>query len=393
MNKEDKKYFSFFGYSYFGPIIYEFSLWLKNELERQKITKVFFLSRDGLILKNAFDIINDSNIKTEYFYASRRALIVPSLYKEKNPNVIFDKIKFDNKITLKSFIKKIGLNYKDVMEYIKRYNFNIDNNYDLKYLKENNEFQNFLQDIFPLVIKNAKEEYGCLKEYVKEKDFNGKIAIVDIGWYGTMQLALNSLFPDLNIYGYYLGLNPKSKIYNEKYYKGFLFDKNNNSEYYDIFYNFLLSFEFLTLARHGSLEKYDKSKTHTKFYEYEYKNVKEEKISEIIQESCLKYVSNSYKEKIKNNKEEIIDKFLKVFLYPSIKDANYFGNIRFVDNEMKYIAKPKSFWYYVFHIKIFINDFVNSAWKVGFMKKLFKIPFPYYKIITKSRKKWEEKYE
>ena len=42
MKRVSKKYFRDFGYYNFGPMIYNFSLWLKNECEKEGIRKIYF---------------------------------------------------------------------------------------------------------------------------------------------------------------------------------------------------------------------------------------------------------------------------------------------------------------------------------------------------------------
>ena len=74
------------------------------------------------------------------------------------------------------------------------------------------------------------------------------------------------------------------------------------------------------------------------------------------------------------------------FLNPNLKTAQLFGNIKFKDDEFKYIAKPQKFLSYIFKITNLKLDFINSAWRIGFMKR-FIIPLPYYKINCFLRKK------
>ena len=55
-----------------------------------------------------------------------------------------------------------------------------------------------------------------------------------------------------------------------------------------------------------------------------------------------------------------------------------FADFRFFDEgETLYLAKPKSVFYYIFHGGNLKRDFLSSRWKIGFMKRLFKISLPY----------------
>ena len=90
-NTVELKYFHDFGYNKLGPLLLCFSNWIYNELNKNNINKVFFLARDGYIMKQAFDIVNKNpKIKSSYFYASRRSIIVPSLCKINKTDEVAD---------------------------------------------------------------------------------------------------------------------------------------------------------------------------------------------------------------------------------------------------------------------------------------------------------------
>jgi len=139
------QFFSDFGYEKFGPLLLIFSKWLQKELEKKQIKKVYFLARDGFIMKKAFDIVNDNkNIKSSYFYASRRSIIVPSLWKLNKADEILDVIAFNKNISIKSFLKKVGLdNYKKVEYFLIKYNYALDTSINLVNSKN---FKNFLKE-------------------------------------------------------------------------------------------------------------------------------------------------------------------------------------------------------------------------------------------------------
>ena len=273
LTKKEIDYFESFGYNIFGPIIYEFCLFLKKKLHKKNIHKLFFLSRDGLILKDAFECI-DSKIKSEYFYASRRALIVPTLNDIKKSSEIFNRYKFDKHISINTNIKKSGLEDYNLDEYKTKFGLDTNKLFSTTDLKNNIKFKNFIDDIYPLIIKNSKKEYDALIDYSKKKRFDGKLSIVDIGWYGTMQNALKYIFPNDEIHGYYLGLNPYSELFDNNHMNGFLFDAKNNKHLYDIFYNFIHIFEFLTLAHHGSVKRYVIN-NEVELYDYEYQDTRD----------------------------------------------------------------------------------------------------------------------
>ena len=63
-----------------------------------------------------------------------------------------------------------------------------------------------------------------------------------------------------------------------------------------------------------------------------------------------------------------------------------FGDMEFRDGEILYLAKPKSILKYALKPKSLIKDFYNSRWKIGFMKRLLKVPLPYTKMYELMKK-------
>lgn len=386
------KYFYHFGHKYFGPLLESFCHWLLNDLKNNNIKKVYFLSRDGYIIKKAFDIVNeDLNIKSYYFYASRRSITVPSFYNCKDIYEIFSKLTLPGEITLKSLIKRIGLEDYNLEEYIKKYNLKIDEKYPLKVIRSSKTFNEFFADILPYIKENSIIERRNILQYSVKEDFSGKVAIVDIGWNGTMQMSLHELFEENQIFGYYVALNPngiyKTEKNNERY-KGFICDHNHNYGDYKKLHNFIDIFEFLFLAQHGSVKRFGNEVV--EFYKYEYENCVEKEIVSQIQNGALCYLENVIRDLNYNynsiNDKKNINKLFKFFLHPTLNDSKNFGNIKFLNDEFKYIAKPNKIKYYISNKQDLKNDYINSGWRIGFMKNLFKITLPYYHINFLLRK-------
>ncbi|WP_025025326.1 hypothetical protein [Companilactobacillus nodensis] len=57
-----------FGYQCFGPLLYGFIDWLRDDLKKSKFDQVLFMARDGYIMKKVYDQVSDkSDIKARYF--------------------------------------------------------------------------------------------------------------------------------------------------------------------------------------------------------------------------------------------------------------------------------------------------------------------------------------
>ncbi|PAF49651.1 hypothetical protein BKH43_06490 [Helicobacter sp. 13S00401-1] len=70
------------GASLGGPLFYPFILWLLEQTKRRGITRLYFIARDGYILKKMMDMAIESKglkIDTKYIYGSRKAWRLPAL--------------------------------------------------------------------------------------------------------------------------------------------------------------------------------------------------------------------------------------------------------------------------------------------------------------------------
>ena len=380
LNIYSRNYYYNFGYKNFGPLLYSFSVWLKKELDKEQLNKVFFLSRDGFILKEAFDMMFKDKFESFYLYASRRAIIVPSLWKVKSPLEIFDCMTFGRSITVNNFIKKIGLEDYDLSSFLNKYNLLVDEKYKPEVFKNDENVLKFLNDIFPIICENSKREWENFNNYADNNSFNGNVAIVDIGWYATMQQAITKIRSNVNVKGYYLGLYPGDGYYSKECAKGFIVDKTHDQKNFDMINLFITIFEFLTLARHGSVKRFTAKDNEVEFYEYEYANLKEEKISKDIQQGALDFIKdfqNTDESKIYCKLENAFENLVYRCTNPNYKDTKILGDILFSNDELKFIAKPKSILFYML-----LKDFYECNWKIGFLKRLLVIKLPYYRFVV-----------
>ena len=388
------KYFKI-GYEILGILLYGYSKWLLNELKKEKINKVIFLAREGALLKRAFDELNNNNIKKEqtdtkkqyieskYLYVSRRSTRVALLKNIKKLEDIFEIVKMRRIIDLSSFFINIGLDIKKYQKILEKYNCNENTN-----IKEIPEFEKLFNEIKQDIIENAKKEEKILIEYLKQQGFQGKIAICDVGWIGTMQHSLEKIAQNNNlevdIIGYYMGQADKAKEFIEQGMKSkaYLFEYNTD-EYIKV-RAFLNLFESFFLAQHGTTKKYEIKNSIAKpiLAECEYSN-EELEIFKNIQEGAMQFIkdfSEFDRYEIKIEPQMAWKSFKQLGLNPTLKDVKLFGNISYVETKKVQFANPNNIFYYIIHPKKMYYDFCNCSWKIGFLKRLFKVKLDYFKL-------------
>ena len=391
-NKFSDSAFNYFyktGYQTLGPLLYGYCVWLNECLKSDNINNVFFLSRDGKIIKKAFDILFP-DFNTHYMFASRRGLIVPSLciHKElKDPANLKNVYLFYDEINLGDLSVMLGLDDVDLIPILEKYNFNLLDKIDLEFISNDLEFKSFYNEIYPLIIKNSRNEYMAMRKYLNEINFSGKLGIVDIGWQGNMQFALENAIDfskiDAKIKGFYIGVSCMSKKQEIQDMRGYLYQKDYNERiehdknwYADIF-------EFFFSSTDGSFKRYVDGGF--EFYEYEYKNSKVKKYLEKIQDGAIDFVLDFSKSELSNiiniTPSIAISNFNKLGNRPSNDDLNYFKEMSFYDKKLiPFISNSRD--NYIFHPKSFLRDYRNSLWKPGFLNLIFCSNFDYSKLLN-----------
>ena len=398
MKKEKNDYFYDFGYNCFGPLLYGYCTWILNNLKDKKIEKVYFLSRDGYIMKKAFDIINYTNIKTYYLEVSRRSLRVPCLYLKNSFSDICNCLPDSKLISIIAFFETIGLDIENYNDELKKYGYNKLSVFENKHILNDKKLRDLYNSILIKdVKKNSKIEYDNLIEYLKYNDVKGKFAIVDIGWAGSMQRYLNETLDSLNIkhsiYGYYIGVadyytkNMREGINANMY--GYLFDYKNKVNQTDYRKPFVGLFESLFLEQNGSVKNYQRKKNKIIAVrdKYEYivngKETEEVAIVGCIQEGAINFISDNITNRqiIENaTPYTLFYDLYRVGVKPTYYEAKIFGDFKFYDNGIcTYLAKKNN-------KKSLKNDFLSSRWKIGFLKRLFVIKLPYEAIFNKLYK-------
>src|SRR5690606_24261514 len=195
------------GYYGGGALLVGFVKWLIEKSINEGVEVLYFLARDGKIIKEVYDCISPLYLnapKSEYLLCSRRSV---NLSKIKNEDDIYDlaTVDFANNVKIGSILEnRFGLRFDQVDHALLLKN---QMTWETKILAEDkNKLINLVMDLKKQIFENAKKEREYYLEYLDHKGFlnsNKNIAIVDIGYAGTMQESLSSLI-NKKINGYYL---------------------------------------------------------------------------------------------------------------------------------------------------------------------------------------------
>lgn len=380
-----------FGYKCLGPLLCGYSQWLMENFKKEGIKKIFFLSRDGYIMKKAFNLLYiNENIETYYLEVSRRSLRVPILWKDYSIENLLTMISPSMIISLNSIFDAVGLDIGDYQALLIKYGFNEHTKFYRQNILQNKEFLCLYKELEEDIKVTSLNEYKYLKEYIRQSNIGGKFAIVDIGWSGGMQRFLNTTLQEMgiecDIYGYYTGIAEYYKrnvATHNSHLAGYLFDFSKNSKDYDCRSCFVGLYEMLFLEPRGSVKNYQidsRGNVYAERYPYEYMG--DDKLQQEME--AITNVQQGALDFIKDNQHTIITpkQACKSLIYagqtPTKEAVSLFCDFHFFDEgDCLNLAKPKQLSYYITHLHDFKEDFIRSRWKTAFLRKTFRIPISY----------------
>ena len=389
----------------FGLLLLGFIKWLNKSMIEDEIEQVFFLARDGYIIQKAFKLLYEETWKSKmnYMFCSRRAFSVPLIWKDPELDNVRKLIPFPHRMSLSQFITRVGLEENEISETLSAYSNVKDTVFDHCQLFDQAFFLDFYNGIKDAMIENSKREFDALSKYITSFDIQKKIAIVDIGYHGTMQNAFEKALKELGITtsvtGYYVDIaSDDSPITRHNLSaKGFLNEMDDSCKIYNKIQLFVPLFELAFSAPHGSTKKFmidDNGNSNPFLYEYEYKDAQSDDLVKIAnyQAGAIELISEIKKsktEKILDISSEMASReYVKMGTEPDMKVATFWGDMGFFEYTAQPIANPKSLFYYLLDIRKFKNDLLSSQWKIGFLKRLFKARLPYEQIINTLRKSY-----
>lgn len=368
------------GYSVMGPMLFGFCNWLHSEIIKEGIDIVFFLSRDGKIIKSAFDILFD-DIKTNYLYASRRALQVPSISSASDIDEAIGCVNLEDKATIERIFLKLGMSETWIRKFCETHAIDSKQYINVRDLMQNDSAKEMLfHESFSEIKNNADYEKSTYLNYLHEMNFRGKVAIVDIGWYGSMQEALLSLCGEnVDIYGYYIGVDPFAERQKYLKMKGYLFDGKHNVNLRKIQAKFNPVFELIFSSNHGSVIRIDEEMQPI-FNENE--NTKNWEILGKYQAGALNFVRDFNCESATKEIELpcVINLIFNFFIYPRVDVSIKWSAMDFYDYGHSIINKIYGMRYYLFHPLKFVKDYRSSWWRFGFITANVGKRLKFYKL-------------
>lgn len=385
------------GYECLGPMLWGFCNWLSERLNEKGIRNVYFLSREGDIIKRAFEALYEDKYNCYYLYVSRRSLTVPSYAKYKSFEEVVKTLSLPKNLTVKQFYDAIGVDSLISGNGIKKVGLSGDENINGWNVASNTALKNSFEYIKNDIFSIYKKQYELIQKYLNQNDFFGEVAIVDIGWNGTMQSALEKICigkRNVDIQGYYFGLNANNKLDNSVA-NGYIYEPQRNIEFQYYLMGMSGPLEMMTTASHGTTMGYCERDglVYPILAESEYfgSGNREEADSILhMQKGGMTFIDSISNVQLiaylKLDGRVAVQNFYQFGKNPSIKHRKMFYGLKEYDGTIGLtMLNPVARG--IRGDNSIIKGFWNSSWKIAYMKDKIHLPFPYEKIYMWMRKR------
>lgn len=194
------------GYAGMGPLLAGFSIWLARQAKEQGVTDLYFLARDGDVMKQVFDVMAPKiapQIKTHYIYASRRAAQVAGI-DSAEAIMRMCGTQFHGGELGVFLTEKFGLDVRCIdPQVLDKHSLRLDTfivKQDLMGV-----VLDFCLDIRDVIFEQARKEREAYLSYLEAHGLCDceKPGLVDIGYAGSMQQALSQMLGRDGIHGFY----------------------------------------------------------------------------------------------------------------------------------------------------------------------------------------------
>lgn len=188
--------FARLGYSVVGPACIAFAMYLRDQLRVAGHCRVFFCARDTYLIKEAFDLLSP-DADSRYLRVSRSAVYIPAFAVHGD----YDRF-FEGRLSAKEFFERLGVEVPA----------------ELEGLDPRQHRARFIDALERMDFRaQAMRERGVLEKFLMEQGFSGDIALVDLGWRGSLHRALADVMGEqASVSGYYFGTivpSPRFKAY------------------------------------------------------------------------------------------------------------------------------------------------------------------------------------
>ena len=202
------------GYEILGPTVLGFAGWMVTQSERDRLDQVLFLSRDGWLPYQAYQLICEArgrSCNAQYVWASRRLLNCARL--KCRSDIAVHMPDFTSTTTVAEYADILGLTEQDLALESQRVHEPIwPSGNAAEYANVREQLKPMFANMAPLILHRAAEQRICLIKYLLSVVDIGnadKMGVVDLGWSGRLVAPLDNILREINhqltLHAYFFG--------------------------------------------------------------------------------------------------------------------------------------------------------------------------------------------
>lgn len=281
------------GFQMLGPVLYEFCIWLHEQKQSKRIDKLFFIAREGYLIKNCYQILYPED-KCDYIYLNRNLLRMAVVTKKTVMSVILESVNAVDIFTLETVFRLFNIEtivQKSIKEEI------LDKCIQTTFTREDilkGKANQLIDVLWKAIQETIDAQRSFLVRYLEQNGFWGKnIGLVNNSINGTVQSLLQE-FLDLsevetNIHGFQFIVSRKCKERLMANCSGWL-DFLSEYDRYEFAINSIL-FEHMLFSEEGTAVCFnDNNGTILVTCETQRKEVNNNELIRKIQRAALEYV-------------------------------------------------------------------------------------------------------
>jgi predicted HAD superfamily hydrolase len=195
------------GYAIVGPLLAAFSEWLSAQASADGIDRLYFLAREGQLMKDVYDVLTTGldTPQSEYLVLSRRAISV-AMIRSREDILAIASTDYQANSLAEYLLRRFGLDLNEaVLAKLHRQEIWLpERRVEIHAGQIDEALIAVLDALADDIYDRAVMERGPMLSYLRQAGLmEGKVALVDVGYAGTIQGRLCELL-ERKIQGYYM---------------------------------------------------------------------------------------------------------------------------------------------------------------------------------------------
>lgn len=384
------------GYRRVGPLLAGFATWLPHAIGQHDFRDVCFLSRDGHLIKLALERVFAHRAsagpvpRMRYLYASRRVFNLAAIERLDDEALEF-LTSGANRMSVRQFLARIEIDAEAHLDTVARIGFASPDEIvegGLGY----GRLRALLRALDEVILARARTEFEMLERYFREEGLldGGEVAIVDLGWHGSLQDAMSRLIARMGgtttLTGYYLGTFPPASRYAQRgqVMHGYLCEEGKPDALHAAIKTAVELFEWVFSAPHGSVCNFrmDEGGIEPVFAEFAFE-AEQWRAASAMQSGALSFVDD-YLALWQGQTlphvppEEAVRNFHAVLTRPTMEEARHLGRLQHAEGFGKVavarpIGMPQGSLWNPFSYARLVRGYRRAFWQPGYLRNLFTI--------------------